>query len=380
MASQDSNTVYSAAQVRTFLEDGLNGKQNRWIREFAGQVDDPEIRDLLNYYSSLWEEEGREEAFHETPIGRILFRSAATETANDAVRAGNVSQMQNFVGLNNSGEDGKGAISKAAERLADEGAIYLVLGPPGAGKTAFSLDAVRVWKALTGGYVLANVEWDGADETVTDSETMQERMASIEGPVLQLIDEAGQSLTSRGSEQQDTDAFAKQLKYVRKQEDGDSYPKRGSVLLIGHTRKDTAAEIRRLASGAFSKPSRQDPGRVVFLDSEGGRDGFEEAETYKGVTDTRESYREHEASHFSVVAPDDGEDEDDGPTEEDVRREEAIATVVRACKPWDDDEGMSYPEAAELVPYADSWVGNQVRAWKGGDYREIVAAPEGRSA
>jgi hypothetical protein len=50
---------------------------------------------------------------------------------------------------------------------------------------------------------------------------------------------------------------------------------------------------------------------------------------------------------------------------------------VKACKPWDDDSGASYPEAAELVDFKDSWVGNRVREWKRGEYRNLVAGPNG---
>jgi hypothetical protein len=201
-------------------------------------------------------------------------------------------------------------------------------------------------------------------------------MASVPGQVCQLIDEAGQSLTSRGAEAQVTDRFVKDLKYIRKKEPGDAHAKRGSVLLIGHTVKDTAAEIRRLASGAFVKPSRRDPGRVTFYESAGGSDSLEEVETYTGVTDTRERYSEHEASHFRVV--DDVTDDEDGQETVDaaaVAWDEAAKTSIRLCKPWDDESGLSYPEAAEYVDFADSWVGNRVREWKKGEHRDLVADP-----
>ena len=58
----------------------------------------------------------------------------------------------------------------------------------------------------------------------------------------------------------------------------------------------------------------------------------------------------------------------------------SIRTVVKACKPWDDDSGASYPEAAELVDFKDSWVGNRVRDWGRGEYRNLVAGPNGDSA
>ncbi|UVE51436.1 hypothetical protein KU306_06040 [Haloferax larsenii] len=375
---QGDSAVYAAAQGREFLRGALRDKSNEWIREFAGMIDDPDVLDFLNKYCSIYEERGLN--FLDTHVGRHIVRSAATSMTDRAYREGNVSQLQGMVGLTNQKRDGSEAIVEAAKRLADEGAIYLVLGPPGAGKTAFALDVARVFGSLTGGTVLANVAWDGADKITTSSGSMLDAMGSTDGQVLQVIDEAGQSLTSRGAEAAVTDEFVKSLKYVRKKEDGDKYAKRGSVLLIGHTRKDTAAEIRRLASGAFVKPTRNDPGRVVFLDSEGGADSFEEAAEFTGVTDTREKYDEHEASHFSVTLDDDGDEQDDSPDPTQIAWEKDVATAIKACKPWDEENGMSYPDAAELVPYKDSWVGNRVREWKRGDHRDIVSAPEGDSA
>lgn len=361
------------------MRNALKGKENEYIHEFAGLIDHAATLDLLNYYCSLWADIG--ENFLDTRMAEIIIRSAATATTDRAYREGNVSQLQGMVGLTQSAEDGSNAIVKAAQRLADEGAIYLVLGPPGAGKTAFSLDVARVWGSLVGGDVLANIDWDGTDRVTTTSGGMLEEMGDRDGQVLQIIDEAGQSLTSRGAEASVTEEFVKSLKYVRKKESGDRYAKRGSVLLIGHTRKDTAAEIRRLASGAFVKPSRNDPGRVVFLDSEGGADTFEETAEFRGVTDTREKYDEHEASHFSVTLEDDDDEDGGGVLDpESVRRDEAVATAIRACKPWDDSDGMSYPDAAELVGYSGSWVGDRAREWMKGQHRDLVAAPEDETA
>lgn len=380
-SGQGRETVYSAAEVREFLADDLKGKENRWIREFAGLIDDERLLDWLNMYASIYEERG--EDFLETRVARHVIRSAATKTTDSAFREGNISQLKGAVGLTNQSKDGSEAVVEAARRLSDEGAIYLILGPPGAGKTAFALDVIRTWGALTGGRILSNVDWEGADRHADTSREMLEGMASVDGQVLQFIDEAGQSLTSKGAEQQVSDHFAKSLKYVRKKEAGDAYAKRGSVLLIGHTRKDTAAEIRRLASGAFVKPSRRDPGRVEFYESDGSADGLEKIEEFRGVTDTRETYDEHEASSFTVIEEDSADDvdrEDVARAAEDAQRQQAVATVVRACKPWSDDDGMSYASAADLVDYSNSWVGDRVREWEAGDHRELVAAPNGGSA
>jgi hypothetical protein len=62
--------------------------------------------------------------------------------------------------------------------------------------------------------------------------------------------------------------------------------------------------------------------------------------------------------------------------EEQAKRKEAIKTVIRACKPWDDEEGMSYRDAAKLVDYKYSWVSNRVREWKdASEHRDLVEGP-----
>jgi energy-coupling factor transporter ATP-binding protein EcfA2 len=358
---------YAAAEGREFLRGELEDKPNDYVREFAGLVDDPETLNILNYYCSLWADDG--EDFLDTHMAKIVLRNASTRSIDRAYRQGNVGQLKGMVGLTNNDRDGGDAITDCANRLADEGAIYLVLGPPGAGKTAYTLDVIRVWKAVTGGTVLANIDWEGADEVVTDSERMLEAMAETPGPVLMAIDEAGQSLTSRGSEQQVTNEFVKDLKYIRKEEDGDQYAKMGSVALIGHTRKDTAAEIRRLASGAFVKPTRNDPGLVRLLDSEGGADSFEQEAEYQGVTDTAEDYEEHEASHFEVVSEDDEDGED--VSAEEVAKDKEIEVAIKAVL-----QGHSQGDAAEFVSFGRGWVGNKWRDWKGGDYRDLVPVPD----
>lgn len=42
--------------------------------------------------------------------------------------------------------------------------------------------------------------------------------------------------------------------------------------------------------------------------------------------------------------------------------------AVRLYAPWDDDDGPSYREISEVLPYSRQWVGERVRAWKNDDY------------
>jgi len=369
---------YAAAEGREFLRGELQDKPNEFVREFAGLIDDPEALDLLNYYCSLWADVGQ--SFLDSRMAQVIIRNASTRAIDRAYRDGNVSMLKGMTGLTTSTGDGGDAIGLAARKLSQEGAIGLVLGPPGAGKTASTLDVARAWGARTGGRIIGNTSWDGFDAQVTSDRELLEDMASYEGPVLAVLDETAQDLSGYGKDSKKAEQFANSLTFVRKQEsDHGPHPKRGSVLMVNHTRKRTAAPFRRLATFAIEKPSRDDPGRLRFLETEGGKDKFEEGDAFKGLTDTRENYSEHEASEFSIVLDEDGDDDGDALDADDVRREAQIETAIRACKPWDEQDGMSYPDAAELVPFADTWVGDRVREWKRGEHRDIVADPEGDS-
>jgi hypothetical protein len=376
--SQDKNTVYAAAQGREFLRGELEDKPNEWIREFAGLVDDRETLDLLNYYCSLWNDVDRE--FLDTRLARMIIRSAATRSIDGAYREGNVSQLQGMVGLTNQSSDGSEVLSDAAQRLEYEGTIGLVLGPPGAGKTALTLDIARTWAARTGGYLVGNTSWDGFDEVVSSDVELLEYMASVEGKVLGVIDETAQDLSGFGSGNKDAETFSDSLTFIRKHEsDHGEHAKRGSVLMVNHTRTKTAKPFRDLCSFAVEKPSQKDPGRARMLDSEGGKDQFEELQDYQGITDTRERYSEHEASEFHILGTgDDESDEETGPSKEDLQRQERIRTTLRLCKPWTDDEGDSYVEAGKTVGYSDSWVSDRVKEWRKGEWAHLddVPAPE----
>ncbi|KAB1185672.1 MULTISPECIES: hypothetical protein [Haloferax] len=383
--SNSKNDQYAAAQGRTYLRGELGDKRPEYVRRFAGLVDDAHTLDLLNHYCSLWADRAGD--FLDTRMAEIIISSSSTRSINTAYEFGNVSQLQGMVGLVDRTKDGDEGLTRMARMLTDEGAIGAVLGPPGSGKTAMTLDIGRIWKAVTGGKVVTNIKWNGGTH-ISGAREMLDEMANFDGPVLAIIDEGSQSLTSRGAEAQSADRFAKALKYVRKKETGDKYAKRGSVLIVGHTRADTAKDLRRLYSAIFEKPSRADPGRVKILESTGTTDKFEEVAEYKGITDTAERYDEHEASSFAVDLEDEtDDDQEDVETADDARRKEAISTAIRAARPWDDD-GMSYADIGKensqdteyLVPYSTSWVGDRVREWQKGQHRDLVAAPEGESA
>ncbi|WP_435124051.1 hypothetical protein [Halobaculum sp. D14] len=377
--SEDSSSVYAAAQGRTFLAGELEGHDPEYVHEFAGLIGDKETLDLLNYLCALWRDE--DESFLDTRLGTEIVTSAATHQMDRAFKHGNASVLQGAVGLTDRSDDGREILSDAAGRLENEGAIGLVLGPPGAGKTALTLDIARVWAARTGGKLVGNTSWDGFDDVVRSDTELLEAMGHHDGPVLAVIDETAQELSGFGSSSKQAEAFSDALTFVRKREEEHGpYAKRGSVLMVNHTRTKTAKAFRDLASFGVEKPSRDDPGRAKLLNSEADSDEFEEVTEYKGISDTREQYDEHEGSEFVIHGVDDDDETGGGVDESDVKKREARRTVIRACKPWDDDSGASYEEAAELVDWSDSWVGNQIRDWKAGKFRDIVAKPDGETA
>lgn len=381
---RQSQETYASGLLREFLRGELKNKPNEVLEPVAGLIGDRDRLRLIMHYRSLWprvkardDADELPETFGETKLARRLVGNAGSVTLDEAVEAGNVSQMQGAIGLTGRERDGGDFFGEVASRLANEGAIGLVLGPPGSGKTATTLDIARAWAARTGGYLVGNTGWDGFDEVVTSDREMLEAMATREGPVLAVLDETAQDLSGYGEDAPKAEAFANALTFIRKREaDHGPHAKRGSVLMVNHTRTRTAAAFRKLANFAVEKPSRGDPGTAVVLDSQGGQDTFDEDARFSGITDTREAYPEHEASEFIITDEAGTDDEaDDGPDAGDVRRQEAIKTVVQACQPWADDAGMSYAEAAHLVDYGNSWVGDRVREWRDGQHRDLVAAP-----
>lgn len=357
----DKSSAYAAAE----LGSALRGKDpGRNVRSFAGLVDDRRTLRILNYYDSLLEE-----PIEETEIGQLIISNAATETIDEAVRHGSVSQMKSATGLTSNAQDGADILSKSADELRHEGAIGLVFGSPGSGKTATTIDIAMTWRARTGGAVIGNTSWDGFDRQVKSDEEMLEAMASIDGPVLAVLDEIAQELSGFGSGNKAAEQFSDSLLFIRKKEEKHGkYAKRGSVLLVGHTRTKTAKSIRRVASFGIEKPSRSDPGRARLLESEGGKDEWIEAGDYKGLTDTAESYAEHEASEFEIVEVGDEADEAAGVDADTIKRTEAIRQAIRGVVAHD----MTYKDAGDLVGYSAGWVSDRMAEYREGEYPNVV--------
>lgn len=355
----DSNQAYASAELGSELRGDRPGE---FVRTFAGLVDDPDALTLLNYFDSILDQ-----PVQETAIGREILSNVSTETIDRAVRNGAVSQMKAATGLTGHDRDGKDFYIEVCERLEHEGSIGLVFGSPGSGKTATTLDIARVWRARTGGDLVGNFNWDGFARTFTSDRELLEAMASIQGPVLAIIDEIAQELSGFGEGNKPAEVFSDALLFIRKQErEFGPYAKKGSALLVGHTRVKTAKPIRRVASFGIEKPSLTQKDRVRILDSEGGKDTWDDVATFQGLTDTAESYNQYEAARFSIELVDQEEIDEIDPDE--IERREAIKTVLRAVVLQE----QSQTEAAQLVKYSQSWVSDRLREYEAGEHRELL--------
>ena len=348
-----SNTnAYASAELASTLRDD----PGEGVRSYAGLIDDRRTLELLNYLDTIMPE-----PVEQTELGRQIIANAATGTIDEAVRAGNVSQMKTATGLTNQSEKRERFFVEIADRLTYEGAIGLVFGSPGAGKTAIVLDTARVWRAITGGTVIANIDWDGADAQFYSDEEMLETMASYQGPVLALIDEVAQELSGFGTGSKKAEAFSDSLLFIRKREEKHGeYAKRGSVMMVAHTRTKTAKEFRRVASFAVEKPDRTRPDRARILESEGGKDEWQELETYQGLTDTVERYDEHQASSFEV-----SDDYDDSNEEQPTNQTDA--DVETALRLYYGEADLTGKEAADAVGKSDTWFYNKKREFEHGE-------------
>jgi len=186
---------------------------------------------------------------------------------------------------------------------------------------------------------------------------MLETMASIDGPVLALLDEIAQELSGFGSGNKAAEKFSDRSLFIRKMEEQHGqYPKRGSMLPRRSHEKQDRKSIRRVASFGIDKPSRSDPGRATFLKPP-GKDKWTEAGDYKGLTDTAETYAEHEASASEIIMDDD--DDDDGLDAESVAKTPRFGPQSKQAQ-----SGMPYKEIARGLSYSSDWVGKVYRSWR----------------
>jgi len=291
-----ADETYAAAELATELRT----EPGKHVAKWAGLVDDrDDLKTLIRLDKSL------DVPVETTTVGRSILDRAATETVDEAVRGGNVSQMKAATGMNRNNSDEGTFFWEIGRRLMQEGTIGLVFGSPGSGKTAKMLDAGMTWKGRTNGRIFGNLESDILDGEFRSDREMFEQMASFQGKSLALIDEVASSLDGMNTRSKQATEFVNRLRMIRKlDKDHGPYAKRGSALLVAHTRNGTAKDIRRMASFGIEVPNKRNRDKAVLLESKDGSDEWDKKESYSGISDTSANYEEHEASSFEVTDPD----------------------------------------------------------------------------
>jgi len=387
MSKESSEQVtYSAAQLREQLPDLEEAHPH------AGLVQDTGKRQLVSYLAAVSEGD-----ITETDIYQDIVRNEATESLTDAVNAGNVSEMQFAVGMV-SNEDRAGAADTRAwmrNALLDEAYVGMVVGGMGSGKTAFALDRADDWHHATRGRVVTNIASACTPESVPDDvsgytepdhpndvpeyvggyDDVEDAFKNARTHILAIIDETDQRLTGKGSDQQAGEQLAKMLKLVRKgKAPAGTYR---AMLLVGQTVKGATKELRRLVTSNGHLWRKTSKTRVEVYDdvTSGELNRKSPVRTISGLPDTRWDYDTGEESTFVM----DSGDSDGNSEEAELSRPAAIATALRAVKPWDDDIGASQADAADSVGYSAGWVNDRVREWRNGQHRDLVNDPLDRS-
>lgn len=100
--------------------------------------------------------------------------------------------------------------------------------------------------------------------------------------------------------------------------------------------------------------------------------------TWPDVADHPELQQLHELKQSKIEGrlAEVGEDGEEVPEPDEVERREAIKTVLRAVKPWDDDSGMTQADAEKLVDYSYKWVNNRILEWREGEHRNLIEVPQ----
>lgn len=88
--------------------------------------------------------------------------------------------------------------------------------------------------------------------------------------------------------------------------------------------------------------------------------------------------RENRGTPFSWIDDDDLHDAEDRtelqPPLAQLDEDALVTAVIRLYQPWR-EAGPSYRDLAPYTPYTREWVGSRIRAWRDGEYRDLVPDP-----
>lgn len=247
--------------------------------------------------------------------------------------------------------------------------VVLVIGSEGVGKSTFMVQSNVLWHHVKNQTVdveelLDQVVWGGRRE-------FKEMLTRLDKESMITVQDAARvfhNLETQTSEQRD---LQKDMLDIRTQR---------FVFLLGFQDWDDVPRFlaKRRAMNALVIPRR---GYVKgfdrdALDHKWEHDEWPEPEfrahfpSLEGLELWDEFQRRDEEEKLERIQA------SEEPDAEDVYWREQAKTAFRACKPWSDDEGMSYRDAAKLIDYSDSWIGDRIDEWDDGHHRNLLKDEE----
>jgi len=250
--------------------------------------------------------------------------------------------------------------------------IVAVVGDEGSGKSTYMTHMAVLWDSIQNetvdnGRVLESILWGGRDEFI---EALRERDPGS----LIAVQDAAHSLFSKEAMHGAQIQLEKSLLDIRIRnflivlgfQDFDDMPsglkdrRCETVFRLETHRGQPTGNVRIYDRGSIDKRIQEGE----WPDEADERDRFESLDGTEIWASFSERDREAKLSRL--------EDSRDMGTEE-VQKREQLKIALRAVRPWDDTDGMSQGETARhLLDYSQSWVSEQIRNWKSGDYPELL--------
>lgn len=350
MGTDAEQETYAAGQLREFQRGEID-KPNRFLSEFAGVVGtDSDVVDLIHAYQEAYEEFGDD--FEKTELYARLVRRAADETATRAVEDGNISVLQNFVGLVKSEISQEEAVGRILQEIMGEAFIGIISAEPWSGKTNMALWIAEWWQKVKDGPAVTNVVLEGAtqDEGVqyldehpyveetgnrlvyVETEAELRKVLREEDGALAILDEFGNN--EGDSHSNKANDLARMATEIRKD------PWDADLLIIDQNEKGIEKKLREIATLAFEKERNNKKEAQAYREFV---DGFEDPEfKVPSIPKTDISYKDKIQPQFEFG---DDEEDEEGMTE---REQVAKAQAER-------NAGRNWRETVDEIEFGKTW-------------------------
>ena len=331
-------------EFREYARGDLSDVDHQDVHPIAGLIEDQEVREVLIFMAENYDPrdsdgnliDGLPRDFWETDFARRAIKKYATETATQAVAEDNVSQLSYITGMPSYKSDVSGlhAINQLADWLihSEQCKLVYLAALMGRGKTDMSCLMLEVIadhyervsrsteeESVPSPEFAANFAVDaGDDATVRHIDNYDDLLewgeqGSSDQERWFVFDEASTELTAQsGKNAQDVaEIFAPFVKKMRKMGI--------NMIIIGHDKGDVHVAIRSLAD-YVSKPSLKS---ASFYAGISKREPIEHLFDLGGVPETSWTFDTDDTADWSwgSAVDDEGEPEDIGMSDEEVKRE-----------------------------------------------------------